>query len=295
MPGPGRAPQQRPVSASLQALVDHLDARGVTPVAGGDIAGAYRVETPEGPVFVKHLPQAPPGLFEREAAGLRVLRAVGALSVPEVLHVDDSGLVLEWVEAAPRGVGDDAAFGRALAMLHATHGPHFGAVDDQSRGCLGTVEVDLTPASTWAESYLVRRVLPLAQRCVEMRRLDPVQLGAVERLVARGEDLCGPPEPPSLVHGDLWAGNRMVDTAGRHWLVDPAVSWSHRELDLSMMRLFGGFGEAAFTAYQEVTPLQPGWRDRDGLHRLLPLLVHVILFGEPYAVQVVRALDRLDR
>jgi fructosamine-3-kinase len=278
-----------------EPLVGHLDVRSVTPVPGGGIAEAYRVDTAEGPAFVKLMRDAPPGLFEREATGLHALRAAGALGVPEVLRTHESGLVLEWVEVDPDRTGDGGDFGRALAALHGHHGRRFGSIDARSHSYVGSVPVDLTPRDTWAESYLGGRVLPLAQRCVRLGLLDPDVLLAVDRLLARGEELCGPPEPPSLVHGDLWAGNWLVDTTGRHWVIDPSVSWSHRELDLAMMQMFSGFGEDVFTAYREAAPLAEGWEARVDLHQLLPLLVHVILFGDPYAAQVVRALGRLGR
>lgn len=278
-----------------EALVGDLDVRAVVRVPGGGIAQAYRVDTAGGTVFVKLMPDAPPGLFEREATGLHALRAVGALGVPEVLRAHDSGLVLEWVDVDPDRTGDDGDFGRALAALHDRHGPRFGSIDDRTHSYVGSVGVDLAPADTWAESYLVGRVQPLAARCVRLGLLDPGVLVAVDGLIARGDEVCGPPEPPSLVHGDLWAGNWLVDTSGRHWVIDPSVSWSHRELDLAMMQMFSGFGEGVFAAYQEVAPLAEGWQARVDLHQLLPLLVHVILFGDPYAGQVVRALGRLGR
>ena len=59
---------------------------------------------------------------------------------------------------------------------------------------------------------------------------------------ARLDRFGGADEPPARLHGDLWAGNRLVDARGRSWLIDPAAHGGHREFDLAMMRLFGGFG-----------------------------------------------------
>ena len=105
-------------------------------------------------------------------------------------------------------------------------------------------------------------------------------------------DLGGAPEPPARLHGDLWAGNRLVGTDGRNWLIDPAAHGSHREFDLAMMRLFGGFGEACFVAYEQDFPLGPGWQDRVALHQLAPLVVHAIKFGGSYPAAVDAALAR---
>ncbi len=95
-----------------------------------------------------------------------------------------------------------------------------------------------------------------------------------------------------MLHGDLWAGNRMVDTAGQSWLIDPACFGGHREFDLAMMRLFGGYGDAVFDAYHEAFPLDDGWRERIALHQLPPLIVHAIKFGGGYAAAVDHALSQ---
>jgi fructosamine-3-kinase len=97
-------------------------------------------------------------------------------------------------------------------------------------------------------------------------------------------------EPPARLHGDLWAGNRLVGAGGASWLVDPAAHGGHREFDLAMMRLFGGFGADCFAAYEEVSPLEPGWQARVPLHQLAPLVVHAIKFGGGYAGATADAL-----
>lgn len=276
-----------------EELMDGWRVRSAIPVTGGGIAWSYRLQTPDGPVFAKTIKDAPLGLFVREAAGLRALRGAGALPVPEVLRVTESGIVLEWIESESAPPGDDAALGQGLAALHRTTGERFGTLDGDPRSFVGSVPVDLSPADSWAQSYLLGRVLPLTRRCVETARLDRAALALLDRVLERADEVCGPPEPPSLVHGDLWSGNSMVDHTGRHWLIDPSVSWSHRELDLAMMRLFGGFGPQVYAAYEEVWPLAPGWQRRQRVHQLLPLLVHVILFGTYFADEVMTALRSL--
>jgi len=98
-------------------------------------------------------------------------------------------------------------------------------------------------------------------------------------------------EPASLLHGDLWAGNRVVDVDGSSWLIDPAAHGGHREFDLAMMQLFGGYGEACFSAYNETFALQHGWQSRIALHQLAPLIVHAIKFGGSYGAATERALS----
>ncbi|MEX2625882.1 MAG: fructosamine kinase family protein, partial [Ilumatobacteraceae bacterium] len=103
----------------------------------------------------------------------------------------------------------------------------------------------------------------------------------------------GPEEAPARLHGDLWAGNRLVDRQGRSWLIDPAAHGGHREFDLAMMRLFGGYGQDCFAAYAETFPLADGWEARVPLHQLAPLVVHAIKFGGGYVAATARALDEL--
>ncbi len=130
-----------------EELTAGLDVTQVTPVHGGDIARAYRLNTSNGPVFLKTHPSPTHLLFEREARGLRALReaATAGLRVPEVLVSSPRGLVLEWIDEGRRSSGTEAALGAGLAALHHQPQPHFGGLDGDESGYLGSVEVDLTP------------------------------------------------------------------------------------------------------------------------------------------------------
>ncbi len=276
-------------------LIDDLDVRRVTSLSGGDIASAYRIDTPDGPVFAKTHPRPTPGLFEREAAGLRALREHGpaTLHVPRVLRESATGLVLEWIaEGGRRTSRTEAELGRGLAELHRTTNSAFGGLDGVDFGYLGSVSVDLSPSSDWAEFYVERRVAPLVERAVGAGRLDPRARELLDDVRPRASQLCGPQEPPALVHGDLWGGNRLVDSTGTNWLIDPAAHWAHREVDIAMMQLFGGFGADCFEAYDATWPLGAGWQERIPWYQLVPLLVHAILFGGSYGDAALRALAR---
>lgn len=278
------------------------DVANLTSLRGGDVAESFRVTLADGTtVFAKTHQNPPPGFFTTEAWGLRWLRDADALPVPEVLGVSDEPplLILAWIDEGGRGGagrtdGTEAAFGRALAELHRAGAPCFGREDRRTTGSRGLPN---EPTETWAEFYATQRLLPLAGLAADAKALSPQALSRLDGVATRLETLGGPPEPAARLHGDLWAGNRLVDRHGRSWLIDPACHGGHREFDLAMMQLFGGFGPAVYAAYDEVFPLADGWHNRVPLHQLAPLVVHAIKFDlgrvGGYADAVDQALHSL--
>lgn len=256
------------------------------------MANAARLDLADGrSVFAKSVPGAPPDTFETEAAGLRWLAEPAVVAVPDVLAVlgDPPVLVLSWIDTTAAPAPDDVAFGRQLARLHASGAPCFGRSD---RRPTGSRRLPNEPHTTWAAAYSANRLLPLADLAAQERSLPERSLQDLRRVAQRLPELGGDPEPPARLHGDLWAGNRVVDRHGGSWLVDPAAHGGHREFDLAMMRLFGGFGPDTFTAYDELHPLAHGWQDRVELHQLAPLVVHAIKFGGSYVPAAVAAIER---
>ncbi len=261
------------------------------PLGGGDVAASYRVELADGRVvFAKTHAGTPGSAFTTEAAGLAWLRDSGVVAVPEVLAAADDPplLALEWIdEGGSRSSAGEGAFGRQLAALHLAGAPCFGREDGRPTGSLGLAN---DPAPTWATFYAERRLLPLAVVAERRGALPGQSIAALRSVAGRLDELVGPDEPPARLHGDLWAGNRLVDRRGRSWLIDPAAFGGHREYDLAMMRLFGGFGRGCFEAYAEAAPLADGWEERVPLHQLGPLVVHAIKFGGGYVAAVADAL-----
>jgi len=260
-------------------------------VAGGDINAAHQARLADGRrVFVKSNPEEPPGMFAAEARGLAWLAEAHALRVPSVLAQGPGFLVLEHLEAGRRRRDFDEALGRGLAALHRAGAPSFGLDHDNFIGRLPQAN---GPKATWAEFYRERRLEPQLRLAVQGRLASPAMRRGFDRLLPRLEDLVGSPEPPARLHGDLWGGNAMADEQGQPCLIDPAVYGGHREVDLAMMRLFGGFGSRVFAAYEEAFPLPPGSEDRVPLYQLYFLMVHVNLFGGSYVASVEHALGRL--
>ncbi len=263
-------------------------------ISGGDMAAAFRFRLADGrTVFAKTHASPPDGFFSREASDLEWLAGVKALPVPQVLAVSDgnpSFLALAWIEPGAGRPSTDAEFGSGLASLHRAGADCFGRTDGRTTGSLA---LSNEPAETWADFYSERRLLPLARIASDRNSLSSNAIGRIESVAARLDELGGPVEPPARLHGDLWAGNRLVDIDGDSWLIDPASHGGHREFDLAMMRVFGGFGAAAFDAYNVRFPLAEGWQARVPLHQLAPLVVHAIKFGGGYVGGVERALDAL--
>ncbi len=268
-------------------------ARVLAGVGGGDINQAFHVKLADGrEAFVKTRPDAVPGEYEAEAAGLRWLGEPGALRVPEVLELGEDYLAIEWIPRGGLGRDGEEELGRGLAATHDAGSPEFGlqaAGDGEGEAAggvhparFGSLGLPNEPTEDWATFYAERRLRPLARRAAEDGALSASGVGAVEGVCERMAGLVGPPEPPARLHGDLWAGNVMGDEQGRPWLIDPSAFGGHREVDLAMLRLFGGPSERMFDAYQEAHPLADGWRERVELYQLSPLLVHALLFGGSY-------------
>lgn len=263
-------------------------------LSGGDINDAYRVDCAKGAFFVKANQRAPAGMFAAEARGLDWLREARALRIPNVIVVSEPAdrvgyLVLEYLEAGKPGPHFDEAFARGLAKLHRAGAAEFGFSHDNY---IGSLPQSNEPAPSWAEFYVTRRLLPQLERAAASGRASYSMRRGFERLFGAMPELVGAPEPPSRLHGDLWGGNLYVADNGEPCLIDPAVYAGHREVDLAMMRLFGGFSERVFAAYHEAYPLAPGAEERVALYQLYPLLVHVNLFGGSYVSSVERALAR---
>ncbi len=279
----------REISQTIERLTGSRVA-SANPLSGGDVAAAYRVDLADGSrVFAKTKAGADPSFFATEAAGLRWLGEPSVIPVPQVIGVGDDVplLALEWIEPGSPTPTTEADFGRALAALHQAGPSSFGRADNATTGSL---ELPNTQHATWAQALADNRLRPLARIGLERGAYGQDEADDLERVADRLPDLV-PEEPPARLHGDLWAGNRMIGAGGRSWLIDPAAHGGHREFDLAMMDLFGGFGPACYAAYDDAFPLADGWRDRIPLHQLAPLAVHAIKFGGGYRPALRRALE----
>jgi len=279
-------------AASRQRLQQRLGQEIVScqPLSGGDISQAYQVVLKDrSELFVKLKAQAPPGFFEAEARGLEWLRQTRVLRIPEVVAVAPDFLVLEYLQSASKSSDFEEGVGRVRAQLHRCSWPTFGLDHDNYIGLLAQSN---QPCDSWPQFFVQHRLHPLLELALRQGKAPAHWARRFERLY-RGLPQILTEEPPARLHGDLWAGNLLVGPQGQPCLIDPAVYAGHREVDLAMMRLFGGFGPRVFQAYQEDFPLAAGAAERVPLFQLYPLLVHVNLFGGSYLASVESALQKL--
>ena len=296
------SPRARALAAALEPVLGvplspKLLARTLAaPGAGGCINQTALLPAASGreALFLKWNERPLPGQFAAEAAGLQALaEGEGGLVIPRPLAWSDRPgeqfLALEYLPPGSPQADFEEALGRGLAELHLT---------SQARGfgfpCEGYCGATPQPNGwlpTWVEFYRERRLRhQLRLAAAKGLGSDTVRRG--ERLLGRLEGLLGDPEPPALIHGDLWSGNLHVSPTGSPALIDPAAYWGHREAELGMMVLFGGFSERVFAAYEARRPLQPGWRERLELYTLYHVLNHFNLFGGGYGAQAARLIAR---
>jgi len=246
-------------------------------VTGGSINECYCWPSDAGAMFVKVAAPETRSMFAAEAAGLAELERAHAVRVPRVLasgHTERAAfLALEWIEAGVAGPDCEARLGQELAALHGVTAPRFGWLRDNTIG--RTPQANAT-SDEWAEFFRERRLRPQLELAAAH--------GFAELLATPGERLlesvpvllAGHRPAASLLHGDLWGGN-----------------WLASETDLAMTRLFGGFGERFYQAYQAAAPLAPGWQARAELYNLYHVLNHANLFGGGYPRQARAMIERL--
>ncbi|MFN3201925.1 MAG: fructosamine kinase family protein [Bradymonadia bacterium] len=273
----------------------------VEPVGGGCINESVLVSVGGRRYFVKWHPNGPADLFEREALGLRAMAQAVASSgaelvIPEVIAVGrrPGFLVLEHLPLAPRRHGFDERLGAGLAAMHrAPHqqcSGHYGFSADTY--CGTTLQVNVWQ-SCWSDLYREQRLAPLIEGAGQQGHLSVADGQVLRRVLDRlPELLAADPEPPALIHGDLWSGNLHTGPEGGPALIDPAAYYAHREAELGMMVLFGGFSQRVFQAYAASWPLSAGWQERLPLYTLYHVLNHCVLFGGSYGAQAVSIARR---
>lgn len=265
-------------------------------VSGGDINEASVLILDDGTrLFMKsNVPDALDN-FTAEAEGLAAMRKTGAVRVPEILGAgtDPKGfsfLLMEQIETERPSAAYWERLGISLARMHTSpvDGPDvFGWKRDNYIGARRQIN---TAYESWVSFFRDCRLEPQFRDAD--RYFDPSDRKQTAWLLSHLDSFLTGPEKPSLIHGDLWAGNVLAGKGGSAWLIDPAVYNGHPEADLAMTELFGGFSGIFYKAYNEVNPVNPGYRDRRDLYNLYHLLNHLNLFGASYLGSVRQVLKK---
>jgi len=265
---------------------------GAERLHGGDINEAWCLYSNDIRYFLKVNDAALyPGMLVNEAGGLNALRK-SELYVPQVKGYGTVNgkqyLLLEWLE---KGIGSEElweSFGARLARMHQAKQDFFGWKEDNY---IGTLPQPNSISSSWPAFYASCRIMPLIKRLYDNGSCSRTVVTAAEKLCLRMPKLF-PEENPSLLHGDLWSGNYIVTTKGSAAIFDPAVYCGHREMDIGMSLLFGGFDARFYHAYNACYPLEHGWQQRIHLTQLYPLLVHAVLFGGSYLQRAAAIINK---
>jgi fructosamine-3-kinase len=228
-------------------------------------------------------------MFLKEANGLRELAKARAIRVPEVILAEKPFILLEYIESNRPTKNFFEEFGRKFAGIHQYCSNSFGFFEDNYIGSTDQKNIASGIEKTnWAEFYWDKRII-FQYRLAERNGYAESELKqGIKALGAKiSEILSGSEEPPSLLHGDLWGGNYMSDENGNACLIDPAVYYGHREADLAMTKLFGGFDSKFYSSYNEAFPLKDGWQYRENIYKLYHVLNHLNLFGRGYFSQAI--------
>ena len=266
----------------------------LTAIGGGSINHTYRLLVNQKFAFFVKTNKAAefPGLFEKERQGLEFLASQEVIAVPTVLYSgtyeDDQLLVLEWIEQGLKTDSFWKRFGEQLAKLHLRTHTHFGFAHDNYMGALPQ---ENNPTESWVEFFIQHRLVPQIEMAMANLLLSKKEADAFERLYKKLDTIFNI-EKPSLLHGDLWSGNFMCNENSAPVLIDPAVYFGHRSVDLAMTTLFGGFDNAFYSSYHHHFPLPPNYQEQWDICNLFPLLIHLNLFGQSYLHDIKMTLQK---
>ena len=265
----------------------------IEPISGGDINEARVIKTKDGLYFLKfNSSDQAYEMFSSESMGLNKLRSTQTIKIPDVISYgkaeQSAFLILEYIEPDTISQQSFERLGEQLAQLHKNTAPEFGL---RINNFIGTLFQRNNQHQSWPKFFIYERLLPQLKSAFEKNLIDKHTMKKFEMLYLRIEQIC-PVEPPALIHGDLWKGNFLIEKNNTPVLFDPSISFSHREMDLAMTKLFGGFEPCFYEAYQNVFPLAPNFEERMEVYQLYYLLVHLNLFGVSYLSSIENILKR---
>ncbi len=292
--------QQMLEAAIAQCLGESLKIVAMKNLDGGCINRALHVQLEDGQSLLIKLPVAkvPADHFVVEADGLIALAKPDCIHIPKVYGhgiLDDGKpyLILEFIQTASQSSNFQAALGMQLAQLHKqTVSDQFGWHGDNY---IGSTPQSNAQSNNWVEFYRTHRLGYQFKLAQQNGLVDSSFMDLARKLLDKLDDILNIDEPACLLHGDLWGGNVMcgeIDSQIRPVLIVPAVYMRHREADLAMMHLFGGFTADFYESYHKAWPLPAHTMTRQNVYMLYHLLNHLNLFGRGYFGQCLSLMKQ---
>ncbi|GAP02700.1 fructosamine-3-kinase [Fructobacillus pseudoficulneus] len=263
------------------------DPHDVKTVSGGDVNKTYSLYSGMQRYFLKVQPGQSKDYFDHEIASLKALSQ--AVRVPKVMKQGEiqgnAYLLMDWV---PAGTGNQETLGQKLADLHRVKGKAFGF---EMNSDYDNVPKDNTWSSSWGEFFVKQRLEPL-MTVAQKKALWLSQRGDhfenLKKTIMADEHVRQ--VEPTLLHGDLWAGNFMFDNDDEPVFIDPNSFYGDREFDLAVTKVFPGFNDDFYRAYQAAYPLEDGYQDRFKWYEFYYILMHFVRFGDIYAPRLNKLL-----
>ena len=283
------------LSETLSVQISSLEVRSI---GGGCINETYKVRVNGGINFFLKINSVSkfPSLFGKEKHGLDLLRSHKTISVPSVVECgqleDHQFLLLEWIESGVKTEGFWKLFGEQLAMLHRQtwsnkDGQTLVGLDRDNY--IGSLPQFNNQQQNWIDFFYRHRLQPQIRMAKDQHLLQPKHVNVFEKLPSRLQEIFDS-EQSALLHGDLWSDNIMCNQNSQPMLIDPAVYFGHRSMDLAMTTLFGGFDKIFYESYDYHFNFPENYREQWEICNLYPLLVHLNLLGLSYRGQIENTL-----
>lgn len=279
-----------PIQHSIESLLS-CKIIASKPLYGGDINQSVQLQTEKGTYFLKwNSKKSYPQMFEKEARGLESIANTKTIDTPKIIATgsteNEAYLLLSFIHSTANKKNFWELFGQQLANLHRNTAKQFGYNEDNYIGSLPQRNIK---HNSFIDFFIHERLEAQLDMVEKSHKIESKHRKAFEALYKQLPNIL-PEEPPALLHGDLWSGNYMVNSLGKPCLIDPAVYYGHREIDLAMTTLFGRFDPIFYEAYNTTHPLEKDWQKRLPIYNLYPLLVHVNLFGGSYLREIEQIL-----